>query len=129
MAAYQGMMADWVSAALTSNYQDPALAHHMSGSALTGVTRHLAVQQTEGVISLGKPQVSGITFGQEVPAGDPTEIVINACVSDKAWLEYTTDHTPYGDTAGGRHKTQILVKDESGTWKVDQLSAMGVGTC
>ena len=129
LAAYQGMMADWVSAALTSNYQDPALAHHMSGSALSEVTRMLAVDQSEGAVGRGEPKVLDISFGQEVPVGDPTEIVVNSCVDDSAWLQYTTGGQLFNHIPGGRHKTQILVQNESGTWKVDQLSSIGVGTC
>jgi hypothetical protein len=123
------MIADWVSAALTANYQDPVLAHHMSGSALSQVTRHLAVEQSEGVVVLGTPVISDITFGQEVPAGSSTEIVINSCVDASNWLEYTTDHHLYNDTPGGRHKTQALAEETSGTWKISQYASNAVGTC
>lgn len=129
LAAYQGMMADWVSAGLTANYQDPALARHMSGSALSQVTKRLAVEQSEGAVVRGQPKVADVAFGEEVPSSDPTEIVINSCVDSTNWLEYTADGHLYNSTPGGRHKTQILVQDESGTWKVDQLSSGVVGSC
>lgn len=129
LAAYHAMIADWVSAALTANYQDPALAHHMSGSALSQVTRHLYVEKTEGVVGRGTPQLLDVSFGQMVPASNPTEIEINSCFSDVSWLEYTTDGHLYNSTPGGRHKTQVLVVNANGTWKVDQYVSLAVGTC
>lgn len=129
IAALQGMLRDWVAAAKTANYQDPELAHHMSGSALTQVTRHLAVEQSEGVIGLGEPSLSDLSFDQEIPVADPTEIGVVGCLNDSDWLEYTTDHTLYNDTPGGRHKTQALAEDESGTWKIVEYVSQAVGTC
>jgi hypothetical protein len=129
LAAYRAMIADWVAAGLTANYQDPALAHHMSGSALSQVTRHLYVEKTEGAVVRGTPQLSDVTFGQMVPASNPTEVVINSCFSDESWLEYTTDGHLYNNVPGGRHKTQVLVVEQSGDWKVDQLAMNAVGTC
>jgi hypothetical protein len=129
LAAYRGMIADWVAAGLTSNYQDPALAHHMSGSALSWVTRHLAVEQSEGAVEKGTPVLRNISFGQQVPASDPTEIVINSVFDDSNWLEYTSDGHLFNSTPGGCHKTQVLAQDESGTWKIDQLAMNAVGTC
>lgn len=129
LAAYQDMVADWVSAGLTANYQDPALAHHMSGSALSQVTRHLAVEQSEHVVVRGEPKVLDVSFSREVPTGHPTAIVIDSCVDDSNWLEYTTDGHLYNDIPGGRQKTEVLVEDKSGSWKVDQLVSDAVGTC
>lgn len=129
MAAFRGMIADWASAALTANYQDPVLAHHMSGSALSWVTQHLAVEQSEHVVVKGTPTLTNVSFGQQVPTSAPTEIVINSCFSDAAWLEYTTDGHLYNNQPGGGHKTQVLAVDQSGTWKIDQLAMNAVGTC
>jgi hypothetical protein len=129
LAAYRGMIADWVAAGLTSNYQDPALAHHMSGSALSWVTRHLAVEQSEGAVEKGTPVLKNVSFGQQAPASDPTEIVINSEFIDTNWLEYTTDGHLYNSTPGGCHKTQVLAVDQSGTWKIDQLAMNAAGTC
>lgn len=129
LAAYRGMMADWTAAGLTANYQDPALAHHMSGSALSQVTRHLYVEKTEGAVVRGTPQLMEITFAQMVPTSNPTEVVINSCLDTSSWLEYTTDGHLYNNIPGGRRKTQVLVLSQNGVWKVDQLAMNAVGTC
>jgi hypothetical protein len=129
LAAYQGMISDWVQAALTSNYQDPILSDHMSGSALSQITGHLFIEQTEKVVVRGTPQLLDITYGQMVPASNPTEVLINSCFDAKSWLEYTTDGHLYNDVPGGRHKAQALVTDQGGTWKVDQYASQPVGTC
>lgn len=129
LAAYQGMMVDWVSAALTSNYQDPALAHHASGSALTYMTQQLFIDQTEKTVAKGTPQLLDISFGQIIPASDPTEVVINSCLDDSSWLQYTTDSELFNNVPGGRHQTQVLVVESNGVWKVNQLALNKVGTC
>ena len=129
LAAYRGMIADWTAAGLTANYQDPALAHHMSGSALSQVTRHLYVEKTEGAVVRGTPQLLDVAFGQMVPASSPTEVVINSCLDTSSWLEYTTDGHLYNNVPGGKRKTQVLVVSRNNAWKVDQLAMNAVGTC
>ena len=129
LAAYQGMVADWVSAALTSNYQDPALAHHASGSALTYMTQQLFIQQSQKSVGKGTPRLLNISFGQMIPPADPTEVVINSCFDDSAWLQYTHDGELFNDVPGGRHQTQVLVVESNGVWKVDQFAFNKVGTC
>jgi hypothetical protein len=128
LAAYRAMIADWVSAAATSNYQDPALAHHASGSALSYMTHTLYIQQQQKSVGKGEPQLLGISFGQVVPASNPTEVEINSCLDDSTWLQYTTDGHLYNNIPGGRHRTQVLVV-LTNTWKVDQFAFNKVGTC
>jgi hypothetical protein len=129
LAAYQGMVTDWVSAALTSNYQDPALAHHASGAALTYMTQQLFIQQTQKSVGKGTPRLLDIAFRQMTPAADPTQVVINSCFDDSAWLQYTTDGELFNDVPGGRHQAQVLVVENNGVWKVNQLVLDKVGTC
>jgi hypothetical protein len=121
---------DWVSASLTADYTDPALAQYASGSALQEITKALYTEQTKNAVSKGAPVVTGISYGQMVPSSDSTEVVINSCFSDTSWLEYkASDGSLYNGAPGGRHKTQVLAKDEGGTWKIDQLAMNSVGTC
>lgn len=129
LAAYRGMITDWVAAGQTANYQDPALAQHMSGTALSQVTRHLYIEKTEGAVVRGAPQLLDVAFGQMLPASSPTEIVINSCLDTSLWLEYTTDGHLYNNVPGGKRKTQVLVVSRNNTWKVDQLAMNAVGTC
>jgi hypothetical protein len=130
LQAYEGMVNDWVSASLTADYKDPALAQYASGSALQEITKALYTEQTKNAVSKGAPVVTDISYGQMVPTADPTEVVINSCFSDKSWLEYkASDGNLYNSTPGGGHKTQVLAEDEDGTWKIDQLAMNSVGTC
>lgn len=128
MAAYRAMYADWVAAAATADYQDPALARHASGSALSKITRALYVDKSEGTVGKGEPVIRP-TPAQAIPADDPTQVVVDDCFDDSNWLQYTTDGHLYNNVPGGRHKTQALVVKANGTWKVDQLAVQAVGTC
>lgn len=128
LAAYHAAFADWVAAAATSNYQDPVLAHHMSGQALSYVTRSMYINLTKGAVSKGAP-VLNPTVGQLVPANDPTEVVVNDKMSDSSWLLYTTDGHLFNDVPGGCHQTQALVVKKDGVWKVDQFAINKTGTC
>lgn len=130
LAAYEGMVNDWVSAARTANYQDPALGQYASGSALEELTKALLAEQQKHAVSEGDPVVTNVTYDEMVPAGNPTQIMINSCFSDTSWLEYkASDGSLYNNVPGGQHKTQVLAMDEDGTWKIDQLEIGGVGTC
>jgi hypothetical protein len=128
LAAYRAMYTDWASAAATSNYQDPALAHHASGSALSKITRALYIDKTEGTVGKGQPVINP-AVSHLVSADNPTQVVINDCFDDSNWLQYTTDGHLYNNVPGGRHKTQALVVETGSSWKVDQLAVQAVGTC
>ena len=128
LAAYRAAYADWRAAAATSNYRDPVLAHHMSGQALSYVTRSLRVFQVEGSVAKGAP-VLHPRVGQAVPAGDPSEVVIHDVVDDRSWLQYTTDGHLYNDVPGGCHQSQALVVRKDGLWKVDQFAINKPGAC
>lgn len=128
--AYEAMVNDWVSASLSANYKDPVLGQYASGDALLTLTKLLKSEHDKGAVSKGSPVVTGLSFGQVVPQNDPSEIVINSCLSDEAWLEYkATDGSLYNNVPGGKHRTQVLAKDENGVWKIDQLAINVVGTC
>ncbi|MEY9861352.1 transcription elongation factor [Catenulispora sp. GAS73] len=128
LSAYRAAYADWVAAAATSNYQDPALAHHMSGQALSYVTGAMYVNKTKGAVSKGAPALNP-TIGQLVPAANPTQVVVNDHMNDANWLLYTTDGHLFNDVPGGCHQTQALVVEKDGVWKVDQFAINKVGTC
>ena len=128
--AYEGMVNAWVSAGLTADYKDPTLGQYASGSALEEITKALLTEQSKDAVSKGAPVVTNISYGQMIPAANPTQVVINSCFSDSSWLEYKkSDGSLYNNVPGGGHKTQVLAVDEGGTWKIDQLELNSVGTC
>jgi hypothetical protein len=128
--AYEGMVNDWVSASFTANFKDPVLGQYASGSALEEIIKELLTEQTKHAVSKGAPVVTDISYGQMIPAANPTQVVINSCLSSSSWLEYkASDGSLYNNVPGGNHKTQVLAMDENGTWKIDQLEISSVGTC
>lgn len=129
---YRAAFADWVtvvSVPSKSDYQNPVLADHMAGQALSSVTSQVYVDtNVKGAVSKGSP-VLHPTAGETVPTNDPTQVVVNDCVDTSNWLLYTPDGHLYNNVPGGREKTQALVALSEGTWKVTQLYMQPVGTC
>lgn len=128
LAAYRAAYADWVSVSATSDYQSALLANHMSGSALSYVTRTIYINKTKGAITKGAPVLNPSVI-QAVPATNPTQVVISDCTSDKDWLLYTTDGHLFNATPGGNRKSQALAIETNGVWKIDQLIVQPEGTC
>ncbi|MBR7827826.1 hypothetical protein KDK95_16015 [Actinospica sp. MGRD01-02] len=133
LAAYRGAFADWTAVEAIPNkadYQNPQLANHLTGAALSYVTGAVYVNtNVDGAVAHGKPVLLNPTVSQAVPASNPTQVVINDCVQTNAWLLYTTDGHLYNNVPGGREKTQALVTLNGGTWKVSKLVMEVVGTC
>jgi hypothetical protein len=133
LAAYRAAFADWAAISAVPNksdYQNPQLADHMSGQALEAVTGSIYVNtDVDQAISKGAP-VLHPTVAELVPANGPTEVVVNDCVDTSSWLLWTSDGKHlYNDTPGGNRKTQSLVTDVDGVWKVSEMLMQKVGTC
>lgn len=128
LAAYNGMIADWVEVAKTSNYQDPTLTRHTSGAALSRLIRIVAAAQAAGVVSKGQPTGTAKVV-QLTPPDAPTQAVVVACADDTNWLEYRTDGTLLPGGPGGRHHVEVQVQNIDGAWKVTKFNFQPVGTC
>jgi predicted small lipoprotein YifL len=133
LAAYRAAFADWVavtSVASKSDYQNPRLADHMTGQALSQASSTIYVNTSvDQTVSKGAP-VLHPTVGELIPANNPTQVVVNDCVDTSSWLLWTSDGKHlYNNTPGGRRKTQSLVVYSNGAWKVSQMYMQNVGTC
>jgi hypothetical protein len=133
LTAYRAAFADWAAVTAVADkadYQNPRLADHMSGQALETVTQSVYVNtNVDQAITKGAP-VLHPSFGEVVPANDPTQVVVNDCVDTSDWLLWTSDGTRlYNNVPGGHRKTQSLVVYADGAWKVSQLYMQKVGTC
>jgi len=128
LAAYRDMWFDLVTAAETSDYQSPLLSQHTTGAALTLLTQGLATDQLHGIVTRGAtvhhPTVTSLS-----PAGTPTRATITDCFDDAKWLEYNGSGGLVKNTPGGRRSTTAQLVKTEGTWKVDQLTVAGTGTC
>ncbi len=130
LAAYVGMWNDMVTAARTSNWQDPRLGRHATKDALRVITGSLYADHANGVITKGKP-----TYNPEVtsvkPKNDPTTVMISDCGNDSQWLKYRKkNNEPVDDAPGGRRQITAEVKlQDDGEWRVTRFAVQGVGTC
>jgi hypothetical protein len=122
------MWADMASAGATANYQDPVLAEHASGAALSTLVRGLYSYKQSGWVIKGAPithpQVTSLT-----PTSDPTRAAVTDCFDDTHWLVYTRAGKPVGDTGGGHRHVSAVVQDVDGAWKVTELDTGAEGSC
>lgn len=126
LAAYTAMWSDVQAAGETSDYQDPRLAAHLSGQALLTTAENMAVDKADGVIGLGRPELSDTA----VVTATATTVTLHGCMSDEHWLKYhAATHTLLDTVPGGRRYVAATVTDENGTWKVTTLDVRGEGTC
>ncbi|KPM50423.1 hypothetical protein ACG83_40250 [Frankia sp. R43] len=128
LAAYRGMWEDWVAIAATGDYQDPRLARHVSGEALSLIYKAVYANQRDGLVARGAPTYAGSVTAAE-PAANPDRITIVDCSDGSNWLNYRADGQLEDNDPGGRHAVQALALKTSDTWKIDVLVIQELGTC
>ncbi|WP_239336551.1 hypothetical protein [Frankia sp. CiP3] len=128
LTAYHGMWEDWIAMAATGDYQNPRLARHASGEALSLIYRSVYANKRDGLVARGRPTFSGMVSAAK-PADIPDRITVKDCSDGSDWLNYTLDGKLKDTDPGGRHFVQALVVKNSGVWKVDILVIQAVGTC
>jgi hypothetical protein len=122
------MWADMVSAARTADYQDPVLADHATGVALSTLVQGLYSYRQQGLVIMGKP-VTHPTVTSLTPAAEPTQANVSDCFDDTHWLAYKATGGLANNVPGGHRKISAVVTDIDGTWKVTQLDTGAEGSC
>jgi hypothetical protein len=128
LAAYRGMWAEMVVAARTADYQDPILAQHASGAALSTLVQGLYSYRQQGLVIMGTP-VTHPTVTSLTPSADPTQANVSDCFDDTHWLAYKTTGGLENNVPGGHRQVTAVVSDIGGTWKVTQLDTGAEGSC
>ncbi|CAO5240083.1 Lipoprotein [Frankia sp. AgKG'84/4] len=128
LVAYRGMWADWAAMASTGDYQNPRLADHVSGRALSLIYRAVYTNQHNGQFSRGNPMISPKVTAED-PAGSPGRATISDCVNTSNWLVYDSSGHLQAGTPGGRRAVQALALKTDRTWKINQLVIQDVGSC
>ncbi len=128
LTVYRGMWTDWVEIARTSDYQNPRLAQHASGRALSVIYQAVYLNKSKGLVSRGNPAFSP-KITAAAPDADPDRITVVDCVDTTSWLNYRADGQLENDVPGGRRSVQALVLRQNDTWKVDDLVIQAKGTC
>ena len=128
LAAYRGMWADMVVAARTADYQDPILAQHASGAALSVLVQGLYSYKQQGLVGMGTP-VTHPTITSLTPAADPTQANVSDCFDDTHWLAYKATGGLANNVPGGHRQVSAVVTDLDGIWKVTQLDTGAEGSC
>ncbi|WP_232237280.1 MULTISPECIES: hypothetical protein [Actinoalloteichus] len=129
MAAYEGMWAAFVAAGTTAHWQDPALATHATGQALSTLTRGLYADAYNGLVTRGEP-ILDPTVSSAEPAGDPTTVIVTDCGDGSNWLKYTAEGQLADDEPGGRRRINAIVERQPNhDWMVTDFGVHEVGTC
>src|ERR1700733_5468632 len=114
------MWMDMASAARTADYQDPILAQHASGAALSTLVQGLYSYRQQGLVIMGTPVAHpGVTWLP--PATDPTQASLSYCFDDTHWLAYKATGGLENNGPGGHRQVSAVVTDINGVWKVTQL--------
>lgn len=128
LAAYRGMWADVIQAALTPDAEAPHLADHASDGALRLLQFGLERQRQEGVVTKGQPLFDPQVVSAQ-PAGQPTKYTLRDCVDDTHWLQYLKSGALKNDVPGGHRLNDATVELKNGVWKVTHLYVHQIGTC
>lgn len=123
------MWADVVKVQETMNDQDPTLASHLSGGALSYFDKAIHVNKLNGYVAKGEPNLLHPTAKQIIGSGDSAQVLVEDCTDFNAYHLYTTDGTVVSTDPGGRHLTQALVERTDGVLKVSAFAFSAAGTC
>jgi hypothetical protein len=124
------MWDDMAVASEASDWQDPRLGQHATGTALTNITRGLYADKANGLITKGRPKNSPqVTFVE--PPAVPNKVIIADCGDDSHWQHYRADTgQPANDGPSGRRQINAVVeRQQDGAWRVTDFGIHEVGTC
>ena len=125
ISAYNAMWMDMAAAAKTANYQDPVLANHASGAALSTLVRGLYSYRHQGLVIMGTlvthPRVTALS-----PTADASVI---DCIDDTHWLVYKKTGGLENNVPGGRRRVTATLAQLGGVWKVTVLDSGAEGSC
>jgi hypothetical protein len=120
------MWQDVVKASGAAEYQDPHLADHATGQALTTNRAVIKYDHDQEIVGRGRPVLHPTATAL---AGTVDEVSIKDCLDDSRWLQYRSSGALLNDMPGGRHRVAATVFFAGGEWRVSYLAVGGVGTC
>jgi hypothetical protein len=115
---------------VTMNDQDPTLANHLTGGALSFFQQAIHINKLDGYVAKGEPKLLHPTAKQVIGLGDAAKVLVEDCVDDSGFNLYTTDGTfVHNGHPGGRRLTQALVEQSNGVLKASAFAFSAPGTC
>ena len=93
---------DMAKAATTADWEDPSLAHHATGAALSVISRGLYADHLNGLVAKGEPKDYPVVTSTDSSV-NPTTVMISDCGDSSHWLQYRKDTGKLADNVpGGR---------------------------
>lgn len=130
IATYKALWADVVKVEGTMNDQDPTLANHLTGGALSFFQQAIHINKLDGYVAKGEPKLLHPTAKQIIGAGAAAKVLVEDCVDDSGFNLYTSDGTfVHNGHPGGRRLTQALVEQSDGVLKASAFAFSAPGTC
>lgn len=120
-----------VTAAKTSDWEDPRLGRHATKDALRVITGSLYADKKNGLVTKGaptnEPKVESVK-----PESDPPTVMIIDCGDSTKWLKVREKDGKRmsAGAGGGRREIRAEVKlQDDGKWRVTRFAVQGVGSC
>ncbi|WP_194920154.1 hypothetical protein [Catenulispora rubra] len=130
LATYRALWADVIKVEATMNDQDPTLANHLTGGALSFFQQAIHINKLDGYVAKGQPKLLHPTVKQVIGSGDAAKVLVEDCVDDSGFNLYTTDGTlVHNGHPGGRRLTQAMVEKSDGALKASSFAFSAPGTC
>ncbi|WP_194890900.1 hypothetical protein [Catenulispora pinisilvae] len=130
LAGYDGMWEDFTHDGLAANWQDAALAHHATGTALLHLNQSLFLINHLGEVARGTPALNPRVTVLTPSATSPNEAEVTDCVDMTDYQDYAASTGKLVNTGpSGKHRViaKLVIKDAA--WKVSELTINGVSSC
>ncbi|MEU2610652.1 hypothetical protein ABZ570_03565 [Micromonospora sp. NPDC007271] len=129
LAAYRGMWQAYAKAGLTANPDEPELARHATGQALSTLKTGLAKLREDGEVIKGEYESEAQVVAAS-PSTEPVTVSVQDCLDTTRFLTYkAATGTLADDVPGGKRAVRATVVRDGDGWKVSSFGVQAVGTC
>ncbi|MFI7208442.1 hypothetical protein [Micromonospora aurantiaca (nom. illeg.)] len=129
LAAYRGMWQAYAKAGLAANPDEPELARHATGQALSTLKTGLAKLRKDGEVIKGEYE-SDPHVVPASPSTEPVTVSVQDCLDTTRFLTYKAATGALADDVpGGKRAVRATVVRDGDGWKVSSFGVQAVGTC
>ncbi len=129
LAAYRGMWQAYAKAGLTANPDEPGLARHATGQALSTLKTGLAKLRKDGEVIKGEYESDPRVVAAS-PSTEPLTVSVQDCLDTTRFLTYKAATGALADDIpGGNRAVRATVVRDGDSWTVSSFGVQAVGTC
>ncbi|MFG1952483.1 hypothetical protein [Micromonospora sp. NPDC048830] len=129
LLAYRQMWAAYAKAGAAADPDEPELARHATGQALSTLKSGLAKLRKDGEVIKGEYK-SDPKVVVASPSTAPSTVSVQDCLNTTRFLTYKAATGALADDIpGGNRAVRATVVRDGGIWKVSSFGVQAVGTC